>query len=287
MPEVLRAIAHAKVNLVLEVLGVRPDGYHEIDTILQEVELGDVVAVEPSRDWSISVTGRWAAGTPADDSNLALRAARLLAESAGHAHEPATIRLEKHIPPAGGLGGGASDAAATLKLLAKLWPGLTGRDLQAVAEAVGSDEPFFLVGGTARARGRGERVEALADLPSHDVVLFVPGQSIERKTARMFAALDRHPFDDGVQSAAFPIDASQPFRSDLVFNAFERVAFDLFPWLADLWADLEARTRMSVRLCGAGPCLFWIGREGEGHHIAERAAGADCDVILTRTVGRQ
>ncbi|MEO8539983.1 MAG: hypothetical protein ABI577_09610, partial [bacterium] len=79
----------------------------------------------------------------------------------------------------------------------------------------------------------------------------------------------------------------EPFRSEMVFNAFERVAFDLFPWLAGLWADLEARTRMAVRLCGAGPCLFWIGREGEGQYIAERAAGADCEVILTRTVARK
>ena len=93
MPEVQRAIAHAKVNLVLEVLGVRPDGYHEIDTVLQEIQLGDIVEVERAGGWTISVTGPRTAGTPADESNLALRAARLLAERTGHADEPVTIRL--------------------------------------------------------------------------------------------------------------------------------------------------------------------------------------------------
>jgi 4-diphosphocytidyl-2-C-methyl-D-erythritol kinase len=148
------ALAHAKINLVLEVLGVRDDGYHEIDTILQEVELADVVAVAPASDWAIDVTGPRAAGTPEDHSNLALRAAILLAERVEDSC-PVRISLEKHVPAAGGLGGGASDAATALKLLAELWRRATWPDLQAVANAIGSDEAFFLVGGTARAEGRG------------------------------------------------------------------------------------------------------------------------------------
>ena len=279
-------MAHAKVNLVLEVLGVRPDGYHEIDTILQELELADVVTVEPSASWSITKSGPRTAGVPLDETNLALKAAKLLAERVPGSF-PVAIHLEKHVPAAGGLGGGASDAATVLKLLANLWPGVTQQDLQAVAEAVGSDEAFFLVGGLARAQGRGERVTSLPALPAHDVVLFVPRLTIERKTARMFAALDRHAFDDGAVAAQFAASPPEFLSSAMTFNAFERVAFDLFPWLAKLWADLEERTRFPVRLCGAGPCLFWIGRQGEGQDIAERAAGADCEVILTRTVGRE
>lgn len=282
--ESLTALAHAKVNLVLEVLGKREDGYHEIDTVLQEIELADIVTVAPADDWSVTASGPRAAGVPVDDSNLALKAARLLGERVGGA--PVAIRLEKHIPAAGGLGGGASDAAATLKLLARMWPNVSEDDLRAVAEAVGSDEAFFLVGGTARAQGRGELVTPLPDLAPHDVVLFVPAETIERKTARMFAAIDQHAFDDGSVARNFVERPPEAFSSAMVFNAFERVAFDLFPWLAGLWADLEARTRMPVRLCGAGPCLFWIGREGEGEYIAERAAGAICEVILTRTVSR-
>lgn len=283
--ESLTAPAYAKVNLVLEVLGKRDDGYHEIDTILQEIELADVVTVTPAADWAIAADGPRAAGVPLDETNLALKAAKLLAERVPGSF-PVAIKLEKHIPAAGGLGGGASDAATTLQLLERLWGGVADTDLRAVADAVGSDEAFFLVGGAARAQGRGERVTPLPDLPPHDVVLFVPRETIDRKTARMFAAIDQHRFDDGAVARNLVARPPEVVTSAMVFNAFERVAFDLFPWLAGLWADLEERTRMPVRLCGAGPCLFWIGREGEGAYIAERAAGAGCEVILTRTVSR-
>jgi 4-diphosphocytidyl-2-C-methyl-D-erythritol kinase len=278
------ALAHAKINLVLEVLGVRDDGYHEIDTILQEVELADVVAVAPASDWAIDVTGPRAAGTPEDHSNLALRAAILLAERVEDSC-PVRISLEKHVPAAGGLGGGASDAATALKLLAELWPRATWPDLQAVANAIGSDEAFFLVGGTARAAGRGERVTPLPSLPAHDVVLFVPRQTVERKTPRMFAALDRHAFDGRLLAELFQADHRQTVTMEATFNAFERVAFDLFPWLADLWADLERRTGEAIRLAGAGPCMFWVGPAG-GERVASSARGADCEIILTRTVTR-
>lgn len=285
MDESLTGAARAKVNLVLEVLGKRDDGYHEIDTILQGIELADVVTAGPSTEWSITVSGPRSAGTPADDSNLAMRAARLLSARLGKG--PVAITLEKHIPAAGGVGGGASDAAAVLNLLHGCWAESTWEDLETVANEIGSDEAFFLVGGTARAQGRGERVTVLPNLPPHDVVLFIPRETIERKTARMFAAIDQHGFDDGAVARDFVERPPEVVRSAVVFNAFERVAFDLFPWLAELWADLEERTRMPVRLCGAGPCLFWIGREGEGEYIAKRAEGANCEVILTRTVARE
>ena len=283
MAETLAAKAHAKVNLVLEVLGKRPDGYHEVDTILQEIELADIVTIEPAVGWSITVSGPRAKGTPADDSNLALRAARLLAERVDGS--PVHIHLEKHIPAAGGLGGGASDAATTLRLLQKLWAHPTEDDMREVANRVGSDEAFFLVGGTARAQGRGARLTSLPSLSAHDVVLFVPGQTIERKTPRMFAALAKHPFDEPLLVALFQAQPPRELTMEGTFNAFERVAFDLFPWLATLWEDLEGRTGATIRLCGAGPCMFWIGPEG-GAAIAGAAQGADCEVFLTKTVAR-
>lgn len=282
MAEPVSGLARAKVNLVLEVCGRRADGYHEIDTILQEVELADTVTVTPSTSWAVTVSGPHAAGVPEDESNLALKAATLLAARAGGS--PVNIHLEKRIPAAGGLGGGASNAATVLKLLRGLWPGVTPEQQVEVAEAVGSDEAFFMAGRTARAQGRGERVTPLPALSVHDVVLFVPPQTIERKTVRMFEALGRLPFDDGRVAAAFAQNPPARFDSAMVFNAFERVAFDLFPWLAALWANVEARTSSPVHLCGAGPCLFWIGSEGEGGRVAALAEGAPCEIILTRTV---
>jgi 4-diphosphocytidyl-2-C-methyl-D-erythritol kinase len=283
MADVLRGEAPAKVNLVLEVLGKRPDGYHEIDTILQELELSDTVEVEVGAPWSISVSGETAAGTPADDSNLALRAARLFLDR----FEPggsAAIRLEKRIPAASGLGGGASDAATVLKLLQWRLPAASRDDLLVLGNGLGSDEAFFLEGGTARAQGRGELVTRLKGLAQHDVVLFIPPATIERKTARMFAALDRLPFDTGTVAQQFAERQRQSLSSADVFNAFERVAFELFPGLVGLWEDLETRIGEPVRLAGAGPTLFWIGPSG-GTEVARAAEGAACSVVSTRTAG--
>lgn len=283
MPEVLHGRAPAKVNLVLEVLGTRDDGFHEIDTIFQELELADEVMVSFGGRPGIVVDGPFAAGTPTDPANLGWRAAELLASSIGASIDGLGISITKHIAPAGGLGGGASDAATVLRLLATVWPGATPAVLTEVAAAIGSDEAFFLVGGTARGTGRGECVAPVPGLPPHDVVLFVPPFSIERKTPRMFGALDRHPFDRGGIASGFSANLAKRLSSADVFNAFERVAFDLFPDLASLWRDLEARTGDAVSLAGAGPTLFWIGASGLGEGIARAAAGADCTVISTRT----
>lgn len=285
MPEMLHGKAPAKVNLVLEVLGRRDDGFHDIDTIFQELELADDVEIQLGGDSRIAVDGPFAAGTPVDATNLAWRAAELLAVRVGESTTGVRIHITKHIPPAGGLGGGASDAATVLRLLAQAWPRATVPMLLAVAAEVGSDEVFFLTGGTVRGTGRGENIEPLAPLPQHDVVLFVPPFTIERKTARMFAALGAHAFDEGGVAAAFCARRPQRFCSGDVFNAFERVAFDLFPELAALWVDLEERTGQSVRLAGAGPTLFWIGPAGAGEAVAHAASGTPCTVLSTRTAG--
>ncbi|MEO9255250.1 MAG: 4-(cytidine 5'-diphospho)-2-C-methyl-D-erythritol kinase, partial [Tepidiformaceae bacterium] len=203
MPDPLHAQAPAKINLVLEVLGRRPDGYHEIDTILQTLDLADQVTLGFGLETGVVTSGPYAAGTPTDESNLAWRAAAELAQRSGESTDGLQIRLEKHIPPAGGLGGGASDAAATLRLLQQHWPGVTDDMVGQAANAIGSDEAFFLRGHTARARGRGEQITILPALHRHGVVLFSPYGSIERKTPRMFAALDGLPFDDGGVAAAF------------------------------------------------------------------------------------
>lgn len=285
MLESLRGRAPAKINLVLEVLGKRPDGYHEIDTILQELELADEVVISPATEMSITASGPFAEGTPVDGTNLAWRAFEMAA-SAGGFKGRARIDLVKNIPAAGGLGGGASDAACVLRLARRWMPSLTDGDLLRIANALGSDEAFFLAGGTARAIGRGESVTSLPPLPRHDVVLFIPPATIESKTARMFEALGKTPFDTGTVADAFIARAQrQSFSSTEVHNAFERVAFDLFPGLAQLWRDIEVRIKNAVRLAGAGPTLFWIGPEGEGPAIVAAVGRIDCRVILTRTAG--
>lgn len=283
MRDHLFAPAPAKLNLTLEVLRRREDGYHDIASVLQTLDLADTVTIDlAARAPGIGVGGPFASGTPADDSNLAWRAAAHLAAALDRSMESVAIHLDKHIPAAGGLGGGASDAATTLRLLQRAWPEATDALLHESAVAVGSDPAFFLLGGTARVQGRGERVTALAPMPAHDVVLFVPPATIEGKTAAMFAALTSHPFDSGAATAAFG-QAVRRVRAEDVFNAFERVAFDLFPGLAELWERIEAAIGEPVRLAGAGPTLFWIGQPRAGAAIARRAEDLACTVIRTRT----
>lgn len=284
MPERWSAPAPAKVNLVLEVTGRREDGYHEIDTVLQTLQLADTVTVSAAQAPRLGVSGPFASGTPLDGSNLALRAAEALANRCGR-NFPCSVELVKDIPPAGGLGGGASDAATVLRLLQRAWPGTTDADLLAAAAEVGSDEPALVLGGTVRARGRGEVAEPLGSLPPHGVVLFIPPATIERKTARMFAALDALPSDDGAVAAAFAARLPAAMTSADVHNSFERVAFDLFPGLAPLWEALEARIGEPVRLAGAGPTLFWIGPESRAPAVASAAAGLACSVVETATAG--
>lgn len=282
MPDQFTAQAPAKVNLVLEVLGRREDGYHEIDTIFQTLDVADTVVVTLGSDAGIAVSGPCAAGTPIDASNLAWRAAAHLADLVDRSLDGVRIDLVKRIPAATGLGGGASDAATTLRLLQRAWRA-TDAHLFEAANAVGSDEASFLLGGTVRATGRGDRVGPAAEIGAHGVVLFVPPATIERKTAQLFAALDGLPFDDGTVAAAFIAHPPESVRGADVYNAFERVAFDLFPGLADLWDSLETRIGEPIHLAGAGPALFWIGPEREAPSVAARARGLPCSVIETHT----
>lgn len=284
MGEFVTVAAPAKINLILEVTGTRPDGYHELDTVLQALELADSVTLEFDAALpGMHVDGPFAEGTPADTSNLAWRAVALLASRRHMAIDRLRITLDKQIPAAGGLGGGASDAAAALRLLGRRW-NIAPAVLAAVANAIGSDPAFFVAGGgTARARGRGELLTPLPEGPRQPVVLFVPGSTIERKTARMFAALDRLPFDTGGIAEAFAVRGTGPVTAAEVYNGFERVALDLFPGLAQLWQSLEARSGQPIHLAGAGPVLFWIGEADTVAHVAAAGDGLPCTVLVTAT----
>ncbi len=288
--EGLSGLAPAKVNLTLRVGHRRPDGFHEIDTVLQTLSLADEVFLKLHGTRGLTVDGPFADGTPADDSNLALRAAAQLARLAHQSLDRVSIHLEKRIPPAAGLGGGASDAVTTLRLLQRAWANVREEMLIEVANRIGSDEAFFLIGGTVRARGRGERVSRLPDLNRHDVVLFVPEGTIADKTARMFAAFDAMTElaelagEDAGDASALHLDAITP---GAVVNSFTEVAFSVFPGLGALRDAIQERIGESVCLAGAGPTLFWIGRDGRGASIAAKAKGVPCLVIQTATAASQ
>jgi 4-diphosphocytidyl-2-C-methyl-D-erythritol kinase len=159
MERVIRRDAHAKLNVFLRVLGRRPDGYHDIESLIVPVSLADEVTVRVAPDLRLSVRGPLAEEVPLDESNLVVRAAELLA--ARCSIDPgADIELVKRIPVSAGLGGGSADAAAVLVALNELWScDLSGDDLLELAAEVGSDVPALLRGGPVLVRGRGDVVE--------------------------------------------------------------------------------------------------------------------------------
>jgi 4-diphosphocytidyl-2-C-methyl-D-erythritol kinase len=171
----MRLRAHAKINLDLRVLDTRPDGYHDISTVFQTLALHDVVTVEP-RAGPIVVTAD-DPSVPAGEANLCARAVRALWTECGRHGQPSgvNVRIEKRIPMAAGLGGGSSDAAATLLGAARLW-GLGDDDprMRQAAAVVGADVAFFLVGGTALGTGKGDVLTPLPDAPEAEVVLVQP-----------------------------------------------------------------------------------------------------------------
>jgi 4-diphosphocytidyl-2-C-methyl-D-erythritol kinase len=173
----LALAAPAKLNLHLEILARREDGFHELETVFQALELHDRVEVglTPGADGvTLSCSDP---SLPTDQRNLAWRAAAAVL-SARPGLGRVTIALEKRLPHGAGLGGGSSDAAAVLRALAGLDPSVAALDLAAIAAAIGSDVPFFLLGGTAHALGRGERLVPLPDAPARAVTVLMPAAEL-------------------------------------------------------------------------------------------------------------
>ncbi|MDA8218288.1 MAG: 4-(cytidine 5'-diphospho)-2-C-methyl-D-erythritol kinase [Dehalococcoidales bacterium] len=282
-PPVIRCPAYAKVNLALAVIGRRPDGYHEVATVMQAIDLHDTVAVSPADDLLLSCSDHSLAGA----NNLARQAAALLRQRAGVAHG-AAITLEKRIPVAAGLGGGSSDAAATLLALNELWElGLTMVELDEIAATLGSDVAFFLRGGTALATGRGERIEALPPFPPRWVVLLQPACEVDRKTATLYGRLRAADYDP----AGAPLALAEALRAgrvpdeSLLTNTFEKVAEGVFAGMRTVREAMQAAAGgRRVHLAGAGPTLFVLFDEEApvAQALAELAVGG-YEPYLSRT----
>lgn len=288
----VRLIAPAKLNLALEVLRRRPDGFHEIDTVMTTIDVADRVEIRSlpaGAGLSVALTGDYAAGIdPADD--LSRRAAIRMAEAAGREPDLA-IAVEKRIPSPAGLGGGSSDAAAVIRGLDRLW-GLRWpiERLEAVAATLGSDVPFFVHGGAARCTGRGERVEPLRDLtPLRLLVLVPPVPPGPDKTARRYAALHAHDFSGGDRSkrlAARVARRAPPPTVDLV-NAFERVIERTEPELVAHYARYRQAGALRLHLCGAGPAVFlFIREDAKASQLRRDFRAEGATVFEARTLGR-
>lgn len=277
--------APAKVNLTLRVLNRRPDGFHELRTVLQTIALADRLKVTYRPRARSRVELSCNRPELAGDDNLAARAARRLLE-AGKWPGAVEIDLEKRIPAGAGLGGGSSDAAAVLLALGKmLRPRPSRAALCEAAAELGSDVPFFLVGGRCVGVGRGEEVYPLPDPPRRWVVVLAPHQPVS--TAQAYAALSESRRAALTPQAArniinsFYASIGAPHRNekerrfaeappDLFANDFEQVIFRQRPELA-LWKDRLARSGAdAAMLSGSGPAIFgWFADRGRAQAATE------------------
>ncbi|MFA7297225.1 MAG: 4-(cytidine 5'-diphospho)-2-C-methyl-D-erythritol kinase [Dehalococcoidia bacterium] len=286
---VLTLRAPAKINLALEVTRKRPDGYHEIDTVLTTLDLSDRVRLSAHDGLEVVIEGIDAKAIDAAD-DLAGRAARAMAEAAGRAPD-VRIELTKRIPVAAGLGGGSSDAAAVLRGLNVLW----GLDwpparLEAIAATLGSDVPFFVHCGTAHCTGRGEKVEPLRDLRPLRLLLMVPATAEgPGKTARRYGALTPRDFTDGHRSWRLSqriARGAPPPTADLI-NPFEAAIERSDPELVAHYAALRAVGAPHLHLCGAGPTVYSLVQEDlRAAALRRDLESTGARVIEARTLGR-
>jgi len=248
--------APAKINLTLDVLGKREDGYHEVEMIMTTLDLADRLSFRGIEQNEIKLEIN-SGFIPNDERNLVYKAA-LLMKTVYEINEGVHIYLEKNIPVAAGLAGGSSDAAATLRGLNRLWQlNLSEAELLKLGEQIGSDVPFCVIGGTAIATGRGEKVRKIESLPPGWVVLAKLPISVS--TAEIYNALKledikEHP-DSEVMLAAIEnkdiIDISHN-----LFNVLEDVTFSLYPQVKHLKEQIKAFGGDGVLMSGSGPTVY-------------------------------
>jgi 4-diphosphocytidyl-2-C-methyl-D-erythritol kinase len=250
--------APAKLNLGLEVIGRRDDGFHEIATIFLAIDLYDRVTLSPADDLELSCDDAALSG----EENLALRALRLLRDETDHPGG-AHLHLCKRIPAAAGLGGASSDAAATLLGGRDLWQqDLSDARLHDLAARLGSDVPFFLRGGCAFGRGRGDLLEPLPLTADGSLwfMVVVPDVRIPTKTASLYARLSEEDFSDGSRIATQATRLRSGLAPDtaLLGNAFARPLYAMVPELAALPDIMRDAGAASVAISGAGPAHYTL-----------------------------
>jgi 4-diphosphocytidyl-2-C-methyl-D-erythritol kinase len=255
----LREIAHAKLNLTLEVLGRRPDGFHELRSLVAFTELGDELQLVPGGELSLAIEGPFAACLSGSSSNL-ISAAAEAAKRAVPTLKLGAFKLVKNLPVAAGLGGGSADAAAALRLLARANPGALDSILLAkIGAQLGSDVTVCLASKPALMTGRGEKVTAVDGLPNCGVVLANPGLPLAARD--VYAALQA-PVLPEAPAPASPPALTNDFDRLIAYaaprgNDLEAPAMRLAPSIGDVLAALNALPGARiVRLCGSGPTCF-------------------------------
>lgn len=282
----IKVTVYAKVNLGLEVIGKRNDGYHNLMTIFQNINLYDNLTFcnAPSLELTCNYPEL------VNNKNLVMRAAELIRRESG-ADKGARIHIEKKIPISGGLGGGSADAAAALISLNKIWDTrLDDNKLKEIALKIGADVPFFLKGGTAFATGKGEILENM-QTPKLGIVVIFPNQSIgvsfctiENKTEKVYSLLTHNDLSDGKRINEFKKKLLQGVLDlNLLTNSFERVSKNIFQGVNKIFDIVKEHGGFPL-LCGAGPTVISIHKDmADAKLISKRISkeGFYCKYVST------
>ena len=280
-------LGRAKINLTLDVLGLRDDGYHEIATVMQSLALADTLTFTRQEE-GITLTVDLP-GLEADERNLAHRAAALVMRECG-LRGGVHIAITKRIPVAAGLAGGSADAAAALRGMNELYAlGLSDDRLCTLGAQLGSDIPFALMGGTVLATGRGEVMQTLPDFPVTHVVLAKPPVAVSTPWA--YRSYDAHPPGFHPDNAAFleALERSDRMRcAELVCNVLEPVTETAHPVIADYRTRMRAHGALCAMMSGSGPTVFGLFAEERAAAEAAEAFRLETDaaVHLTCTAGK-
>lgn len=277
--------APAKINLSLDVLRKRPDGYHEVKMVMTTVDLADRIECQELAENQIMIRSS-APFVPEDERNLAYQAA-LHIKNKFEIKKGVKICISKEIPVAAGLAGGSSDAAATIRALNRLWSlGMTLEDMMEVGEQIGSDVPFCVMGGTALATGRGEKLQPLPAPPPCWVVLAKPAISVS--TADTYKALninnENHPDVTGMVEA---INRRDYFKiCHKLGNMLESVTLEKVPEVRHIKSHMEQMGADGVLMSGSGPTVFGLTQyESRLHRIYNSLKGYCPNVFGVRLLG--
>jgi 4-diphosphocytidyl-2-C-methyl-D-erythritol kinase len=278
--------AHAKVNLDLRVLGVRADGYHELRTVFQAIELHDTL-VCAERPGPFTLKCR-VPHVPLDAGNLVWKAAAALWTALGRGGAPGdtVIRIDKKIPVEAGLGGGSADAAAALMALARLWGGAPLTLLREVGATIGADVPFFLSGGTALGLGRGEEIYPLVDLPPHYVVIVRPPFGVSTAEAYAWYDEDRTAgLRENRELQLLPVP--WPSRAAQMINDLEPPVIRRHQEIGALKQQLRDLGATAAAMSGSGSAVFGLFRSRQAAARAVKPLSRNgAKAIVTRTLTR-
>jgi 4-diphosphocytidyl-2-C-methyl-D-erythritol kinase len=275
----IRINAPAKINIGLKILNRREDGYHNIETTLSTISLGDKIMLEkidkgieiicPSLKISV-------------EENLCYKAAKLFIETYG-LEQGVKITVQKNIPVGGGLGGGSSDGAGVLKGMRELFNiNVTDEDLMKLARNLGCDVPFFIKGGAAIARGIGDKLKFFK-LPKMNLVIYYPGYPISTKWA--YEEYDKSNLTTGIETDNILMGKKKKERTGFnINNDFEKVVFKFHPDLLDIKTNLLANGAYMVSLSGSGSCLYAVVDENVKKKVIKYLSGIGAMYFEAETV---